>query len=116
MKRDFELIRKLILNIENDSQGKNEINGYSKEQIGYHTYLLVDAGLAKGIDLTAIHDVLPQWQALHLTSAGHDFADAARNESIWQKAREIVKDKTGGVTIDVMKQVLVSIIKNALDL
>ncbi|WP_374566415.1 DUF2513 domain-containing protein, partial [Nitrosomonas sp.] len=82
MKRDFELIRKLILSIENDSQGKNEIDGYSEEQIGYHAYLLVDAGLAKGIDVTTAHDVLPQWQALHLTSAGHDFADAARNESI----------------------------------
>lgn len=116
MKRDFELIRKLILATESDSQGKIEIDGYSKEQVGYHTYLLVDAGLAKGIDVTTTHDVLPQWQILHLTSAGHDFADAARNESIWQKAKEIVKDKTGGVTIDVMKQVLISIIKNALEL
>lgn len=118
MKRDFDLIRKLILTIEDDSQNVSfiEINGYSKDQIGYHAYLLVDAGLAKGIDVTTIHDALPQWQVLHLTSAGHDFADTARNESIWQKAKEIVKGKAGGVTIDVMKQVLIRIIKNALEL
>lgn len=115
MKRDFELIRKLILAAEDNIEGKIEINGYSKEQIGYHSYLLVDAGLAKGQDVTTIHDVvMPQWQILHLTSAGHDFADAARNESIWQKATGIVKEKAGSVTIDVMKQVLISVIKNAL--
>jgi len=118
--RDLDLIRKLVLAVEavptGYVQNEIEVDGYSKEQIGYHGYLLVDAGLAKGIDATTISDTSPQWRILHLTSAGHDFADAARDESTWHKATGMVKDKAGGVTLDVMKQVLVSLIKNALGL
>lgn len=120
MKRDLELIRKLALAAEDVPTGfvqdELKIEGYSKEQVGYHAYLLVDAGLAKGLDVTTIADTSPQWRILHLTSAGHDFADSARDESIWRKATGIVKDKAGGVTLDVMKQVLISLIKNTLDL
>jgi hypothetical protein len=118
--RDLDLFRKLVLAVEavptGYVQNEIEIDGYSKEQIGYHAYLLVDAGLAKGVDVTPISGTSPQWRLLHLTSAGHDFADAARDEGTWLKATGIVKDKAGGVTLDVMKQVLISIIKNALGL
>lgn len=120
MKRDLELIRKLTLAVEGVPTGfvqdEIEIDGYSKDQIGYHAYLLVDAGLAKGLDVTTIADTSPQWRILQLTSAGHDFADAARDESTWRKATAIVKDRAGGVTLDVMKQVLISLIKNTLGL
>ena len=120
MRRDLELIRKLALAAEDVPTGfvqdDIEIDGFSKEQIGYHAYLLVDAGLAKGLDVTTIVDTSPQWRILHLTSAGHDFAAAARDESTWKKAAVLVKDKAGGVTLDVLKQVLTSIIKNTLGL
>lgn len=118
MKRDLELIRKLVLAAEDVLTGfvqdDIEIDGFSKEQIGYHAYLLVDSGLAKGLDVTSISDTSPQWRILHLTSAGHDFAAAARDEPTWKKATGLVKDKVGGVTLDVLKQVLIGVIKNAL--
>lgn len=120
MKRDLELIRKLVLAAEASETGyvldDIEIEGYLKEQVGYHAYLLVDAGLAKGLDVTCVSDTTPQWRVLHLTSAGHDFADASRDESTWKKATGIVKDKASGVTLDVMKQVLISVVKNTLGL
>jgi hypothetical protein len=120
MKRDFDLIRKLVLAVEDCPTGtvldELHIDGYSAEQIGYHSYLLVDSGLARGIDVGTVHGTSPNWQILHLTSAGHDFADSARDESTWRKATGIVKEKAGGVTLDVLKQVLVSVIKNTLGL
>lgn len=62
--RDLNLIRKLILAVEASPTGyvqdEIEINGYSEEQIGYHAYLLVNAGLANGIDATTIADTSPQ--------------------------------------------------------
>lgn len=58
----------------------------------------------------------PKWRIHHLTSAGHDFADAARADTTWQKATAIVKDKGGSVTLEVFKQVLVSVIKGTLGL
>jgi hypothetical protein len=63
-----------------------------------------------------LDDMLPNWQLSHLMSAGHDFADAARSDTTWYKAAAIVKDKGNGVTLDVMKQLLISVSKNALAL
>lgn len=50
MKRDLDLIRKLALSLEeqeSDPSYENGLAGYTEEQVGYHAYLLVDAGLAK---------------------------------------------------------------------
>jgi hypothetical protein len=120
VKRDLDLLRKIIFAVEDRcpeaAPGAIEIEGYSATEIGYHSYLLADSGLAKGVDVTTTSDALPQWQILHLTSEGHDFADAARNDSTWKAATKTVRDKTGGVTLEVMKQVLISVVKNTLGL
>lgn len=120
MKRDFDLLRKLVLAVEVSPYGyapdRIQINGYSDEEIGYHNYLLVDAGLAAGVNITAIGSTSPQWRILHLTSAGHDFADDARDETTWKKATGIVKEKAGSVSLDVLKQLLISLLKNTLGL
>ena len=120
MRRDLDLIRKLILAVE-DRDAEHwvpeiAIEGYTPQQIGYHSYLIVDAGLAKGIDVSTLDDMFPNWHLSHLTSAGHDFAAAARSDSTWSKATTLVKDKGGGFTIDIVKQVLVSLVKNSLGL
>jgi hypothetical protein len=90
MKRDLDLIRKLILAVEELPTGSvlsdMEIDGYSAEQMGYHSYLVVNAGLAEGIDVETMMDTSPNWQIINLTAAGHDFADAARSEVNWKKA------------------------------
>lgn len=117
MKRDLDLIRKIILAVEDlptaSALGQPlNLNGYSEEQIGYHSFLIVDAGLAVGLDFSASGHSGPMWQIDHLTSAGHDFADAAREDSTWRKALAIVKDKAGGLTIDVVKDVLLMIIRS----
>jgi hypothetical protein len=120
MKRDMELIRKMILYIEDSPNGwapsEIKIDGYSAEEIGYHAYLLVDAGLATGADITNTQSSGPEYLITHLTSAGHDFADASRDEGIWKKARGIVKEKAGSVTIDIMKQILTWVVKKAVGL
>lgn len=119
VKRDMDLIRKLILQIEDrDGPAQNELNidGYSGEQIGYHAYLLVDSGLAEGIDATHMGSAGPQYIISRLTWAGHDFADACRDDSRWTKAKATVKDKAGSVTFDVMKELLVSLIKSSMGL
>ncbi len=120
MKRDIDLLRKILFAVENRSPEaaprELEIEGYTATAIGYHSYLLVDSGLAKGVDVTTISDALPHWQVLHLTSAGHDFADAARNDSTWKAATKMVIDKTDSVTLEVMKKILVSVVKKTLDL
>lgn len=118
MRRNLELLRKLVLAAE-DAPTRVlatgiEIEGFTSEEVGYHSYLLVDAGLAEGTDIGTIHGFVPEWRLSHLTWAGHDFADAARDDSRWAKATAVVKEKAGTVTFDVLKQVLASLIKSTL--
>ena len=75
---------------------------------------MIDADLAKGVDVTTWGCTSPNWRILHLTSA--DFADAARDESFWRKATGIAREKAGTVTVDLMKQILISLIKHSLNL
>lgn len=120
MRRDFDLIRKIILAIEElpTSEVPEEfvIEGYSSEQIGYHNFLIIDAGLAEGVDVGGYAQSSPNWELTHLTSAGHDFAEVARNETLWRQARGLVKEKAGGVTLEVLKDVLVAVVRGTLGL
>ena len=119
MQRDLDLIRKIILAVEDLSTGSVndslEVENYNREQIGYHSYLIIDSGLAYGIDCTFLEDTSPIWRIQRLTSAGHDFADSARNDTNWNNAKEIIKDG-GGATLGIVKDILASIIKKTIGL
>ncbi len=120
MKRDLELIRKMMLAIEDAPSGWApqglKIEGYTDEQVGYHAYLLLDAGFAKGEDATTLGSQSPEGFISRLTWEGHEFADAARDETRWRKAMGVVQEKGGIVTIGVLTQLLVSLMKSALGL
>lgn len=120
MKRDLDLVRKIILAVEDQPSGYPSgdivIDGYSEEQVGYHCYLIVAQGLAEGSNVTGLGSTSPNWLIHHLTPAGHDFADAARSDGIWTKAKTIIKDKGLSASIDVMKDLLLAIGKGAIGL
>ncbi len=114
MKRDMDLIRKLLLVWEElDGTGEDHsglLEGYTGEQIGYHAYLLVDAGLARGADTSTRASVLPQCILTGLTWEGHEFIDAARDEQHWTKAKGAMS-KAGGFSVSVMKELLILYLK-----
>ena len=99
MKRDMNLIRKLVLAIEDDPNGYAprdiEIDEYTPDQINYHAYLIVDAGLAEGERVDTMNSRGPEVLLTNLTWAGHEFADAARDEKRWKRAMAIVRRKAG---------------------
>jgi hypothetical protein len=120
MKRDMDLVRKIVFAIEDRASGfalaELKIEGYTQEQIGYHVCIMIEAGLLEGDDATTWGDKSPQADATRLTWDGHDFADAARDDSRWNRAMEIVKKKAGSITISVLKELLVSLMKQSLGL
>ncbi|OGI67077.1 MAG: hypothetical protein A2W18_06655 [Candidatus Muproteobacteria bacterium RBG_16_60_9] len=119
MKRDLELIRKILLTIEDSPSGwapDLKIEGHSDSQVGYHAYLLIDAGLAKGSDASDSGSESPEGMITSLTWAGHEFAEAARDEARWRKAIGLVAEKGGAITLDVMKELLVSLMKATFNL
>jgi hypothetical protein len=119
VKRDLELIRRILFAVEDAPTGfapPLEIEGYTPSQIGYHAYLLIDGGFAKGPELTHMQSEGPEARITSLTWEGHDFAEAARDPERWQQVMKIVKDKGGSVTLDVVKQLLIKLMTAAVGL
>ena len=104
MKRDMDLIRNLLMRLEDSSV--DLLDGFDRKEVSYHNYLLVDAGLATGVDLGCDGDVVPQWAADSLTWAGHEFLDAAREPKRWKQARELILNKVGGASLAIWTKVL----------
>lgn len=109
MKRDMELIRKIAFVVEAASRLESDdiaINGFTQEAIAYHVELMVESGLLSATDITDIESEWSQFRINRLTSRGHDFVDAARNDSIWTKSIEAIKKTVGGTTLELLMQYL----------
>jgi Hypothetical protein (DUF2513) len=120
MKRDLELIRQLMLAIElKDTRFSTEsikIDGYNSSQINYHLQLLVEAELAIGEVRNYWGSDRPKIVIEKLSWEGCNFLDDARNESVWQKTMEIVKDKGGSISVGALTQLLASVAKQLVGL
>lgn len=117
MKRDMELVRKILLETERLSLGESggsllELEGYDQQTVSYHVMLLDEAGLIKGIDSSGVSDIT--WFVDRLTWEGYEFLEASRNEQIWKKAITTITNKGGGVAFEVLKQVLIAMTKEAI--
>ncbi len=115
MKRDMDLVRNILLAIEADPTGyppeELEIEGYTKDQIGYHMLIMIEAGLLEGQEVTPMGASCPVGIPTRMTWHGHEFLDACRDVTRWNKAKAIVA-KIGGATIEVFKQILIDLMVN----
>jgi hypothetical protein len=111
MKRDMELVRSILLKIEESPYEDKVIRnfgleGQSAEKVNYHLGIMREAGLIVCMEVKSDQTGSMFWPR-KLTWEGHEFLDAARNETIWKRAWDQVKSKGGTVGLDVMKQLLV---------
>lgn len=117
MKRDMELIRKILfaaekLSVEESGGTTLEIEGYDQQIVSYHVMLLEEAGLIKGIDMSGVSNI--SWFVDRLTWDGYEFLEASRNEQIWKRTITTITNKGGGLVFEVLKQVLINTIKEAI--
>ena len=113
MKRDMDLIRTILLEVEKSpSPGgcRIEIPERTREELYYNAQQAQDAGL---IDARFLPNS-DEFHVLRLTYAGHEFLDAARNDTLWAKAKETVTKNTGTLTLEGLKIALTTLIKHAL--
>lgn len=111
MKRDVDLFRTILLFVENAPSGFAPtivLDGYSGAEIGYHAHLLIEAGLARGVDVTNLGSTAPESLITNLTWAGHEFAELARDQSRWEQAMSLLRAEGRGVTFDELKRLLSS--------
>lgn len=119
----MELVRAILLTVEQHEHGRAPadlvIDGYSAEQIGYHCYLIGQAGFADVADLTNRGSASPVARILRLTWEGHNFLDAARDDTVWNRSKERLKavgQSLLTVPIGVLTALLIDEGKRRLDL
>jgi hypothetical protein len=121
MKRDFELIRKLLIHFEEKPNDKVEkcppIEGYSEREIKYNLLLMDDAGLIRCERvMSSTSDRVIKVFPFSLTWQGHEFLEASRNNKIWKKALKLTGDNLGGIPFEVLKAILLNMLKEKLGL
>jgi len=113
MKRDPELIRKLLIFFEDkkddtlvDAKSVN-IDNHDEDTIRYHMVLMCEAGfLSCEPTNSSTSDRLIDALPFRLTWKGHEFLDAARNDTTWSKAKEMLKSKSLTVSFEVLQKLL----------
>ena len=106
MKRDMELIRKILLQIEEKCDGTgayplDSIEGYSYEQIVLHMDLIEEADLVNNVKKLMGGSVLVD----RLTNKGYDFLENIKNEEVWEKTKTEIKNKKLPETIEFISKV-----------
>ena len=121
MQRDMDLMRLVVLEVEKDHQGPNDlvsyedfdtdmvIDGFTPAQVEYHLKLAIQSGLfeipggAEGFYIFS-----------GLTPSGHDFADSVRDDKIWNMTKQGAL-KASGFTFELLGQLAKGLVKQQLE-
>lgn len=124
MKRNMDLVRALLLQIEEMSAEElsesmavapikpvGRLEDYTQNQIHYHMRLLHRADF---ID-ASFHNPpsaplgIERAKANRLTYQGHDLLDSIRDETVWERTKSRIQATTGTASVAVIKQVATQI-------
>lgn len=109
MKRDMDLVRKLLFHFEEKPDAGHmkvpPIEGYEESLIKYHCNLLYDAGLlncepVKSSTSDRVIYVLP----FDLTWAGHEFLDKIRADTTWNRIKAQAKEKSLSLSFNIVTE------------
>lgn len=114
MKRDWDVIRDILTQVEEipTGEGAIQLSAFPAEQAGevsYHMELLIEAGLVHGKMAKTLGPGPYNFIAMRLTWEGHEFIDAVRNDTVWQKAKKSFISNGISMTFDLVKSVATEI-------
>ena len=104
MRRDMDLVRLILLEIESSENDEIEdfnIDGYDISSVKYNGELLLQAGLIDKF----YEDTMGELVAGHLTWEGCDYLDKIRDNSIWKKTKDAIKEKGLPLVVDTIKTI-----------
>lgn len=115
MKRDMELIRKIMFKIESDYAGESiwapSIDGYDKITVAEHCKLLYDYGLLDNYKtIGADNGPIITFLVGNLTWEGYDFLEKIRQDTVWNKTKDLITQKGLPMALEVVKDVSSTII------
>jgi DNA-binding transcriptional ArsR family regulator len=120
VKRDMELVRKLLLFLEEKPdhvvRERVELEGYDDVTIGHHLIILYEAGYIEGEPQvsTSSKRIIRVWPN-RLTWEGHEFLAASRNETVWKKVKAKLTAGAGDIPIAILKELLLTTLRGQLE-
>ncbi|MCO6046926.1 DUF2513 domain-containing protein [Aeoliella sp. ICT_H6.2] len=107
MKRDIDLCRQLLFDLEAHGTEcainvlRSGLANEADDRLRYHLRLLVDAGLVKDIERATNGST-----CVRLTNAGIELLELCRSDARWRDAKTVVLERTGGLSLTVIRTVL----------
>ena len=123
MKRDMDLVRRILLAIEAepadpDAESEDPATGIDADEfrVSEHVRLVIEAGLVEGHVLSSIGGEAAPSHLQRLTWAGHDYLDAVRSDSVWRKVKESAAKHGLELTLDLAKALAIHYARDLLGL
>lgn len=115
MKRDMDLVRKILLLVAESKNGwdMQAISEYPEDVVSYHIKIMLEADLLAAINASTTQGDV--YLDCRLTWWGNDFLDAALEDTRWNEAKKVIQ-KVGGASIQVWTSVLTKITLDSLGL
>lgn len=123
MKRDWDVIRLLLTKLEDLPPASSLTLADFKVQgtdyayvISYHMKMLIDGGYVEGQLSHELSTAPKHFFATGLKEKGHDFLDAIRSDTIWNKTKETLAAKGIDMSFESIKTVAVTAMSSMLGL
>jgi hypothetical protein len=109
MKRNWDTIREILVRLEEIPPEQDvRLSSFPQEraqEVSYHVELLMEAGLIHGQMSKTIGPGPHDFFAMRLTWQGHEFLDAIRSDTVWQRTKSSFLSKGLSMTFDLVKSV-----------
>lgn len=115
MRRDMNMVRDILLNVEAQEPGKNRVlqyNGEAREQaqpVLEEMARLIEAGFIKGKPVRSGDGKWAMMTTSGLTWSGADLLDSIRDNRVWEGTVEKMKEVGGSVSIETMKAIAAAV-------
>ncbi|WP_312967549.1 DUF2513 domain-containing protein [Acinetobacter gerneri] len=102
MKRDWDVIRAVLIAIEDDNYDEYLEESENDEAIIKNTVLLIQAGFIDGKVLASLDENADVY-VNDLTWKGHELLDTIRSKPVWEKIKSTAVEKGIELTFDTVK-------------
>lgn len=116
MRRDMDLVRVILLKIEEEHAGVGlanlEVEGYDCAIIAYHCQLLEEAGLVSSCIVRYADDSVVFFSVGGLTWEGADYLDKVRDDSVWAKTKNLAAEKGVPLVVETVKTISSAVVSS----
>lgn len=117
MKRDMDLVREILLKIEEEYESTAiislKIDNYDMSTVAYHCKMMYEAGLVSSYNAQNSNNKIYMFSVGSPTWEGNNYLDKIRDNSIWKKTKDTIASKGIPLIFDTIKTISTAFITAA---